>query len=263
MATPETSTRRGVPPSPSAASRDSAESTSVMTDTSRNPGPGGAPRTSPAATGPRSTSSTMPEPAAPGSPRNTARSESDGASNKVGQSPRNRSSMSTENPRPSRQKRRLSSTSRTQIAEWCTTVTAPPPGLRPAGPGPPAPATRVGTPGGRSLVFDGYLGTYLVVGQGRKETRACGHCGPWRDGRSPYRFRRRAGGHEPGRARRGGRGRIGHRRGVSRPLPRGRGRGGGVGPLPGMRRAAATSPSPSRSTRRPGPPSSGSGPRPR
>src|SRR5271166_458697 len=123
MTTPATSIRRGGPPRPKVARRSSAAATSVMTESKRNPRVGGPRDSGPPGGAPRSTSSTMPAPGFAGSPRNTARSEREGAPSSPGQSPVNSWSISTSNPSPSRQKRRLASTSRTQTAEWWTAVT--------------------------------------------------------------------------------------------------------------------------------------------
>jgi len=79
---------------------------------------GGSSEAGPVGTSPRSTSSTIPPDGSAGSPRNTERSVSDGASNSVGQSPSNDRSIVVSKPSPSRQKRRLASTSVVQIAVW-------------------------------------------------------------------------------------------------------------------------------------------------
>lgn len=60
----------------------------------------------------------MPDSQFAGFPRNNARSDLVGACRSTGQSPSKRRSIRTSKPSPSRQNRRLASTSLTQIAEW-------------------------------------------------------------------------------------------------------------------------------------------------
>src|SRR6476620_8834917 len=69
------------------------------------------------------TSSTMASSPLSGSPRNTDRRVFDFAPKSVAQSPENRWSINTANPSPSRQKHRLASMSRVQMAEWLMTDT--------------------------------------------------------------------------------------------------------------------------------------------